>query len=148
MRELAEELGAGSVREVSVASASSLPDESADLVVGCWSVFRGPEAPERAEAERILRPGGRLVVVHDYGRDEVARLLPADRPEVGAWSHWKGPFLAGGFRVRVIHTRWVFETAPACRDFLVELVGTDGAAQVPARAHLTYNVALYHRSVG
>ena len=31
-------------------------------------------AAEMAEAARVLRPGGRLLAVHDYGRDDVSRL--------------------------------------------------------------------------
>lgn len=138
------ELGARVVEAAATASAD-LPDASAGLVVGCWSVCRGPDAPEIAEADRLLRPGGRLVIVHDYGRDEVARLLPPDRPEVGAWSHWKGPFLKGGFRVRVIHTRWSFASHEACRAFVTAAFGPDAPGPAGAHPFLTYNVALYHR---
>ena len=48
------------------------PDASADVVVACWSAFRGAPADEMAEAARLLRPGGRLLVVHDYGRADEA----------------------------------------------------------------------------
>ena len=41
---------------------------------------------EVAEVDRVLRPGGRHLAVHDYGRDDVSR-LHGDRPEYGAWSH-------------------------------------------------------------
>ena len=49
------------------------PDASADVVVGLWSAFRGAVADQIAQASRVLRPGGRLLAVHDYGRDDVSR---------------------------------------------------------------------------
>src|SRR5687768_11376678 len=78
-------------------------DGSVDMVLGLWSAFRGVEAADVAEVDRVLRPGGRHLAVHDYGRDDVSRLFSPDRPEYGAWSHRFGPFLKGGFRVRVVH---------------------------------------------
>ena len=58
---------------------SDIPDASADVLIGCWTSFRGPDAAEFAEAARILRPGGRLLVLHDYGRDDVSKLLGSGR---------------------------------------------------------------------
>src|SRR5262245_59858472 len=81
-------------------------DASIDVVLGLWSAFRGVEPPEQAEVDRVLRPEGRHLVVHDYGRDDVSRLFPPDRPEYGAWSHRFGPFLKGAYRVRGVHCFW------------------------------------------
>lgn len=86
----------------------SLPDGSADAVVAAWSAFRGVDAAELAEADRVLRPEGRLLVVHDYGRDDVSRLR-GDLPEYSLWSRRDGPFLSTGFRIRVLHCFWTFE---------------------------------------
>jgi hypothetical protein len=61
-------------------AATGLPDASADAMVSCWSSFRGPGEAEVREADRVLRPGGRLLILHDYGRDDVSRLVAADRP--------------------------------------------------------------------
>jgi hypothetical protein len=121
---------------------------SADAVVGLWSAFRGPEAAELAEVDRVLRPGGRHLVVHDYGRDDVSRLFDADRPEYGAWSQRTGPFLRGGFRVRVLHCFWTFDSAPETGDFLRAAFGDRGAAVAAElrRPRLSYNVAVYHRT--
>jgi hypothetical protein len=122
-------------------------DASADVVLGLWSAFRGVAANETAEVNRVLRPGGRHLVVHEYGRDDVSRLL-GNRPEYGAWSQRTGPFLTGGFRVRVVHCFWEFETPEATTAFLSQVFGPAGAgvAATLKRPRLSWNVAVYHRS--
>jgi hypothetical protein len=127
--------------------ARGLADGSADAVVSAWSAFRGVDRDELAVADRLLRPAGRLLVVHDYGRDDVSRLR-GDLPEYGAWSKRNGPFLSNGFRVRVIHCFWTFETLEDARGFLGEAFGADGTAfgDTLKRPRLSYNVAIYHRT--
>jgi len=122
-------------------------DGSLDVVVGLWSAFRGIEASELAEVDRVLRPDGKLLVVHDYGRDDVSRLF-GDRPEHGAWSRRNGPFLSSGFRVRVIHCWWDFDSLEAATAFLGEAFGDPGVelAATLKRPRLSYKVAIYHRS--
>ena len=122
-------------------------DDSMDVVVGLWSAFRGIEASELAEVDRVLRPDGKLLVVHDYGRDDVSRLF-GDRPEHGAWSRRNGPFLSSGFRVRVIHCWWDFDSLEAATAFLGEAFGDPGVelAATLKRPRLSYKVAIYHRS--
>jgi SAM-dependent methyltransferase len=124
-------------------------DRSADVVVGFWSPFRAAPPAELAAAERVLRPGGRLLVVHDYGRDDVSH-LHGERPEYGAWSKRNGPFLGNGFRVRVIHCFWTFESMDDCREFLDAAFGALGRAVAAdlKRPRLSYNVAVYHRTFG
>lgn len=125
------------------------PDVSADVVVACWSAFRGAADDDIAEAARLLRPGGRLLVVHDYGRDDVA-LLRGELPEHGTWSRRGGPFLRGGFKIRVVHCFWTFETTGEAREFLEAAFGPAslGVAEAMTRPRLTYNVAVYHRTFG
>lgn len=124
-----------------------VPDASADVVLGLWSAFRGVDRGEVAEVDRVLRPGGRHLVVHDYGRDDVSR-LDGDRPEYGAWSQRTGPFLTSGFRVRVVHCFWEFESMEATIAFLAAAFGAAGTAvaETLKRPRLSYNVAVYHRS--
>ncbi len=129
-------------------AATGLPAASADVVVAFWSAFRGPEHAEVAEAERVLRPGGRLLVVHDYGRDDMSSLLGEDRPEYVSWSRRDGPFLRGGFKVRVIHC-WL--TFPSLEEAAASMRAAFSAAAEPVvaslvRPRLSYNVAIYHRS--
>ena len=127
----------------------SVAEESVDVVVGLWSLFRGVTATDLAAVDRILRPGGRLLVVHDYGRDDVSRLQP-DREEFGAWGRRNGPFLGAGFRVRVLHCFWTFASQGATTTFLESAFGDAGAAVAATlkRPRLSYNVAIYHRTRG
>jgi len=128
---------------------AGLPDAAVDAVITMWSAFRGVNQDDVAEADRVLRPDGRLLVVHDYGRDDVSR-IQSDRPEYGGWSHRSGPFLTGGFRVRVLHCFWTFESMDAAATFLAAAFGEAGSTVAASlkRPRLSYNVAIYHRSRG
>ncbi|HET7181739.1 MAG TPA: hypothetical protein VFI15_05850 [Candidatus Limnocylindrales bacterium] len=124
-----------------------IADGFADIVIGLWSAFRGVDPAELAEVDRVLRPEGRLLVVHDYGRDDVSHLL-GERPEYGAWSHRAGPFLTGGFRVRVVHCFWEFGSLDDATAFLGAAFGTAGSdlAATLKRPRCSWNVAIYHRT--
>ena len=124
-------------------------DGSADVVLGCWSVFRPPSPAEIAEADRVLRSDGRLLVVQDYGRDDVSRLR-GDLPEYGAWSRRDGPYLTNGFRVRVVHCFWTFDSVDEASGFLADAFGEAGRqlGSTLKRPRLSYNVAVYHRTRG
>ena len=119
------------------------------MVVTRWSAFRGVDPRELAEVDRVLRPDGRLLVVHDYGRDDVS-LLRGDLPEYRLWSRRDGPFLAAGFRIRVIHCFWTFPDMAAAESFLRGAFGAagDAVAATLKRPRLSYKVALYHRTRG
>lgn len=125
------------------------PDASADLVASLWHPFRGATAGELAEAARVLRPAGRLLVLLDYGRDEVSRLR-GDLPEYGLLSRRDGPLLRGGFKIRVVHCFWTFGSIDDAVTFLTASFGDAGrdVAAAMKRPRLTYNVAIYHRSLG
>jgi SAM-dependent methyltransferase len=129
--------------------ATGLPDASVDAVVGMWSAFRAPAGAEAAEADRILRPGGRLLIVQDYGRDDVSRMLGA-RPEYLEWSRNSGWYLRHGFRLRVVHCFWTFASLDDARSFVVEAFPETGSivADSLKRPRLSYNVAVYHRTRG
>jgi SAM-dependent methyltransferase len=125
------------------------PDASADVVLSLWSSFRGAAPAELAEARRVLRRGGRLLIVHDYGRDDVSHLR-GELPEYSLWSRRGGPFLSDGFKVRVVHCFWTFDSIEAGGDFLAAAFADAGrdVASVLKRPRLSYNVAIYHRTFG
>ena len=127
-----------------------LPDGSADVLVSLWAGFRGIDPAEIAEADRVLRDGGRLLVVHDYGRDDVSRLLDADRPEYTTWSRRDGPFLANGFKIRVLHCFWTFADLDELTAYLHDEHGPRGdeVAAGLRRPRLSWKVAVYHRDRG
>jgi SAM-dependent methyltransferase len=128
-------------------AAIPLPDASVDLIIGAWSVYRGVDERELAEADRVLRATGRLVVVHDYGRDDLEGLRGPERPEVASWSRRGGPFLRAGFKIRVVHCRADFASLDEATEVLEEAFAGPGAALAGTlhRPRVTYNLAVYHR---
>jgi hypothetical protein len=148
-----EQLGARVTMIESWADSVALPVGSADAIVAYWSAFRAPSDDGRLlelqAAERLLRNAGRLLIVHDYGRDDVSGLR-GDLPEYQTWSRRDGWFLRTGFRIRVVHTSWTFDTMDEIRAFVEEVFGGVGSTIVATltRPRLSYNVAVYHRIKG
>ena len=148
-RELTDLGGRVTLVESSGPAPFDAPDGSADVIVSYWSAFHAAPPDQLAHARRLLRPGGRLLVVHDYGRDDVATLR-GDLPEHGPWSRRDGPFLGHGFKVRVVHTWWTFESLEAAREFLSDAfrqAGKDLGDRL-TRPRVSYNLAIYHRTFG
>ncbi len=141
-------LPAGVTGVVGTPESTGLADTSADAVVSFWAAFHGPNAAQLAEADRILRPGGRLLIVHDYGRDDVCRLWPEAFAQQIEWSRRNGPFLAVGFRIRVIHCWWTFDSMDHAKRLLGEAFGEEGREllSLMKRPRLEYNISIYHRS--
>jgi SAM-dependent methyltransferase len=127
-----------------------VPAASADVVASFWSWFRDDLPGSLAAAERVLRPGGRLLVLHDYGRDDVSRLRPPDLPEYAAWSRRDGWFLRTGFKVRVIHCWWTFDSIEEAASFLEDAFEAAGSAVAAGlrRPRLSHNVAIYQWTRG
>jgi len=129
-------------------------DASADIVVAFWAAFDGPDRAEQlAHAERVLRPEGQLLVVLDYGRDDLDVVRGPERTaSLVAWSRRDGWFLSQGFRIRVIHTFWRFETIEEGGELLRAAYGpaAESAISRLRRPRLAHNVAVYHwtRGVG
>jgi hypothetical protein len=141
------EVGARVITVPSLHEAGSLPPAAADAVIAWWSGFWGVDPADLLEVDRLLRPDGRLMIVHDYGRDDVSRLR-GDVPEYGLWTRRDGPFLRGGFKIRVLHCWWTFDSLEDLDAFLGAAFGLVGRAVASQcrRPRLSYNVAIYHRS--
>ena len=148
-----DRMRAGGARVSELALTGDVPwpmaDNSIDTIVSAWSAFRGVSDRDLAEADRVLRPSGRLIVIHDYGRDDVSRLR-GDLPDYGLWSRRDGPFVRNGFRIRVLHCFWTFDGLDQAVGFLSEAFGEAGRVlgRELKRPRLSYNVALYHRTRG
>lgn len=101
-----------------------------------------------AEARRVLRTGGRLVVIGHYGRDDVASLL---EPEVvahvmEATQRRTGWWLRHGFKIKVVHARLDLGDAQTAHELLPRLYGDRGRAFLMS-AHgpsLRLNLGLFH----
>jgi hypothetical protein len=126
-----------------------LPQGKADAVIALWSELAVPGSAFLAAAEGLLRPTGRLLIVHDYGRDDVWNLRPDVRARAVDWSQRRGPFLGAGFRVRVIHCWWTFRSVEQAAELLGAAFGEIGVevAGRLKRPRLEYQVAVYHRSI-
>jgi hypothetical protein len=130
-----------------LATVAAMPEGCADAVVVPWSELALPGSAFIGAAERLLRARGKLLLIHDYGRDDVWGLWPERRDRVVEWSYRKGAFLGDDFRVRVIHCRWTFESMEQARELLTAGFGDRGAALAGEmkRLRLEYQVAVYHR---
>ena len=101
------------------------------------------------EALRVLRPGGRLIAVGFYGRDDVSGLL---EPEVvahvrEATQRRSGWWLRQGFKIKVVHARIDVGDPETAHELLPRLYGDRGRAflMAPHRSSLRLNLGLYHR---
>ncbi len=121
---------------------------SADVVLAFWTAFDGPAREGvLASARRLLRPDGRLIVVLDYGRDDLDAVRgPEAAANLVAWSRRDGWFLGNGFRVRVIHTFWRFDTIEQGGDLLRAAYGPAAEPAIGRlrRPRVAHNVAIYH----
>ncbi len=126
-----------------------LPEASADALVGMWSCFAAPSPRSVAAADRVLRAGGRLLVVQEYGRDDLDGVRGTDRAaELVRWSRRDGWYLGSGFRIRVVHAFWTTGDLAEAGELLEAAFGEAGAEAAARlrRPRVTHNVAVYHRT--
>lgn len=126
-----------------------LRDNAVDIVLSGMIEPDDASLPAIAEAIRVLRPGGRLVVIGYYGRDQVAGLL---EPEVVAHAaeatrRRTGWWLRHGFKIKVVHARLDLTDQEAAQELLPRLYGDRGSAflMAPHPPSLTLGLALFHR---
>ena len=125
-----------------------LRDEAVDIVLCGLIEPDDASLPAIAELQRVLRPGGRLVVVGYYGRDQVASLLA---PEVVAHAleatqRRTGWWLRHGFKIKVVHSRLDISDPATAMELLPRLYGDRARAflMAPHPASLTLKLGLYH----
>ncbi len=126
-----------------------LRDGAVDIVLSGEIEPDDASLPAIAEALRVLRPGGRLIVIGYYGRDDVSALL---EPEVVAHAleatqRRTGWWLRNGFKIKVVHARLDLGDPETAHELLPRLYGDRGRAYLmrPHRGFLRLNLGLYHR---
>jgi ubiquinone/menaquinone biosynthesis C-methylase UbiE len=130
------------------ADAIPLEEDSVDVAYATWAYFFGPGSePGLHQVERVVRPGGDVVVVQNYGHDELSGIWTPIESECEAWPAW---FEQQGFTCQVVDTTWRFRTvdeALAVVEFLWGQAARDYIVRHD-RAEFGYKVAIYHRQVG
>jgi len=119
-----------------------------DVVLSTSLVPDDTSLPAMAEAFRILRPGGRLIAIGHYGRDDLAALLEPEvvAHTVAATQRRTGWWFRHGFRVKVVHTRMDFGDPASAQELLPRLYGDRGRAFLMGShpAILELKLGLYH----
>jgi SAM-dependent methyltransferase len=130
--------------------AVSLPlrDGAVDLVLSGTIEPEDGSLPAIAEALRVLRPGGRLVVIGYYGRDDVRSLLEPEVVEhaLQATHRRSGWWLRHGFKIKVVHARLDLHDEETAQELLIRLFGDRGRAYLmgPHRTSLELKLGLFH----
>jgi SAM-dependent methyltransferase len=131
-------------------TALPLRDGAVDVVLSGRVEPDDAALPAITEAMRVLRPGGRLVVIGYYGRDDVRALL---EPEVVAHAleatqRRTGWWLRNGFKIKVVHARLDLRDEETAQELLVRLYGDRGRAFLmgPHRTSLELKLGLFHRA--
>ena len=129
---------------------TSLPlrDGAVDIVLTSLVDPEDGSLPAIEEARRVLRPGGRLIVIGHYGRDDVSSLLEPEVVEhaMDATRRRTGWWLRHGFKIKVVHARLDLGDETTAHDLLPRLYGDRGRAYLMQghRPSLRLNLGLFH----
>jgi SAM-dependent methyltransferase len=127
-----------------------LRDGAVDFVLSADIWPDDASLPAIAEAMRVLRPGGRLIAIAYYGRDDVAPLLDPETVARAIESTHRrtGWWLRNGFKIKVVHSRVDLSDVDLAHDLLPRLYGDRGRAYLMAghRPYLRLNLGLFHRA--
>ena len=149
-RRLASESHQPNIRIVEGSSVDlPLRDGAVDIVLSSDIAPEDDSFPAIAEAMRVLRRGGRLIVIGYYGRDDVAPLLEPETVAgvVDATQRRTGWWLRNGFKIKVVHSKVDLRDTALAHELLPRLFGDRGRAYLmgPHRDFLRLNLGLYHR---
>ena len=131
-------------------SATALPlrDGAVDIVLTSLIDPDDGALPAVAEARRVLRPGGRLIAIGHYGRDDVSALLEPEVVEhaMEATHRRTGWWLRHGFKIKVVHARLDLGDMTTAHELLPRLYGDRGRAYLMSahRPTLRLNLGLFH----
>jgi SAM-dependent methyltransferase len=132
-------------------TALPLRDGAVDIVLTAGISPDDSSLPAIGEALRVLRPGGRLVAIGYYGRDDVAQLLEPEvvAASIAATQRRTGWWIRNGFKIKVVHARVDVSDAELAHELLPRLYGDRGRAYLmaPHRSFLRLNLGLYHRGL-
>ena len=88
-----------------------------------------------SEVERVVKDGGRIIIIDNYGDDEFCSYSPNDiTSSVDPWSE-------RGFEYEVIHTEFIFDDVQEAKELLTFYFGEQGK-QV-SKTVLEYKVVAY-----
>jgi ubiquinone/menaquinone biosynthesis C-methylase UbiE len=124
-----------------------LEDDIIDVAYATWSYFFGPSSePGLREVERVVRPGGDLIIAQNYGHDDLAQIWTADEAECETWPPW---FVEQGFEYEVVDTVWRFSSVDDALAVLGFLWGARARAYVVEhqQVEFSYKVAIYHKQM-
>ncbi len=127
-----------------------LRDAAVDVVLTGLIEPADASLPIVSEMLRVLRPGGTLIVIGYYGRDDVAALLEPEvvRHAIDATRRRSGWWLRNAFKIKVVHTRLDLRDDATAQELLPRLYGDRGRASLmgPHEPVLEMKLALLHRS--
>ncbi|MEO5987072.1 MAG: class I SAM-dependent methyltransferase [Candidatus Limnocylindria bacterium] len=127
-----------------------LRDSAVDIVLTSLIDPDDGSLPAVEEAWRVLRPGGRLIAIGHYGRDDVAALLEPEVVEhaLEATRRRTGWWLRNGFKIKVVHARLDLGDMDTAHELLPRLYGDRGRAFLmgPHSSSLRLNLGLFHQA--
>lgn len=127
-----------------------LRDAAVDIVLTGQVEPEDGSAAAIAEAMRVLRPGGRLIVIGYYGRDDLGALLEPEVVEHAreATQRRTGWWIRHGFKIKVVHARIDLGDDALAHELLPRLYGDRGRAYLmrPHPSTLRLNLGLFHQA--